>query len=56
VILRTVRLTKEELEVLGSDNVQIRALEEWLSEFGKKRAGAFPREEPVEVSGKHWIA
>ncbi len=55
VILRTVRLTKEELEVLGSDNVQIRALEEWLSDFGKKRTGPLPREEPIEVSGKHRI-
>ncbi len=55
VILRTVRLTKEELEVLGSDNVQIRALEEWLLEFGKKRTGPLPREEPIEVSGKHRI-
>jgi hypothetical protein len=56
VILQTVHLTKQELEVLGTDNAQIRALEEWLSEFGKRHPGPLVREELIEVSGKHQIA
>lgn len=55
IILQTVRLTKQELQVLGADNTQIKALEDWLSEFGKRKPGLLQREEPIEVSGKHQI-
>ncbi len=52
VILMTVQLTKRELDVIGEDNEQIRALEEWLLEQGQKHLHPEP-EEPIEVSGKH---
>src|SRR5207253_11195595 len=52
VILTTVQLTKRELDVVGEGNEQIKALEEWLLEQGKKHLHAEP-EEPIEVSGKH---
>ncbi len=56
VILHTVRVTKEELETLGADNLQIRALEDWLTQFTKTRPATAKREEPIEVSGGHRIA
>jgi hypothetical protein len=52
VILQTVQLTKRELDVIGETNEQIKALEEWLLEQGKKHHHP-EREEPIEVSGKH---
>ncbi len=55
VILKTVRLTKEELEALGTDSVQIRALEEWLTNYTKDRVAASEPREMLEVSGKHQI-
>src|SRR3989440_2024485 len=55
VILKTVRLTKEELETLGTDSVQIRALEEWLTNYTKTRVTPSEPREIIEVSGKHQI-
>jgi len=55
VILRTVRLTKEELEDLGTDSVQIRALEDWLTNYTKTRVEEPGPREMIEVSGKHQI-
>jgi hypothetical protein len=55
VILKTVKLTKEELEVLGTDNIQIRALEEWLTDYRKTRVVPSEPQEIIEVSGKHQI-
>ena len=52
VILLTVQLTKQDLDVIGESNEQIRALEEWLLEQGRKHLHPEP-EEPIEVSGKH---
>src|SRR6059036_1995611 len=37
LLLRTVHLTKEELIALGTDNQQIRALEDWLTVYTKER-------------------
>ncbi len=54
VILLTVQLTKRELDVLGESNEQIKALEEWLLEQGRKHVHPEP-EEPIEVGGKHSI-
>ncbi|MDA4128239.1 MAG: hypothetical protein OK422_02050 [Thaumarchaeota archaeon] len=53
VILVTVQLTKRELDLLGEDDEQIKALEAWLTEYGEKKAVAAEPEEPVMVSGKH---
>lgn len=55
IILRTVRLTKEELEVLGAENYQIRALEEWLSNYSKTKPTPPGPREMLEVSGGHQI-
>lgn len=55
IILRTVKLTKEELEVLGAENNQIRALEEWLSNYSKARPAPSDAREMLEVSGGHQI-
>jgi hypothetical protein len=55
VILKTVNLTKEELEVLGTDSVQIRALEEWLTNYTRTRVVPSGPREMIEVSGKHQI-
>ena len=55
IILKTVKLTKEELQVLGTDGVQIRALEEWLTNYTKTRVTPADPREMVEVSGKHQI-
>ncbi len=55
IILKTVKLTKEELEVLGTDSAQIRALEEWLTNYTKTRVTPAEPREMVEVSGKHQI-
>src|SRR6266581_2506808 len=55
IILKTVKLTKEELEVLGTDSVQIRALEEWLTDYTRNRVAPSEPREMVEVSGKHQI-
>ncbi len=55
VILHTVRITKQELERLGADNLQIRALEDWLTAFTKNQPEAQRVEEPIEVMGGHLI-
>lgn len=55
IILQTVRATKGELEILGADNVQIRALEDWLTKFTKAPQVVAEREEPIEVMGGHLI-
>ena len=55
VILKTVKLTEEELETLGTDSVQIRALEEWLTNYTKTRVAPSEPREIIEVSGKHQI-
>jgi len=55
IILKTVRLTKEELEMLGTDNMQIKALEEWLTNYAKNRVTPPRTQEIAEVSGKHQI-
>ena len=55
VILKTVRLTKEELEGLETDSVQIRALEEWLTNYTRTRIAESEAREMIEVSGKHRI-
>jgi hypothetical protein len=55
VILQTVKLTKEELQLLGADNEQVLALEEWLMGFAKRRAASPVPEEPIELSGKHSV-
>jgi hypothetical protein len=56
LILRAVRITKEELVALGTDNQQIRALEDWLTEYTKNRRPQERRQEPIEVKGGHQIA
>jgi tetrahydromethanopterin S-methyltransferase subunit B len=55
VILKTVKLTKEELEVLGTDSAQIRALEQWLTEYTRNRVAPSEPREMTEVSGKHLV-
>ena len=55
IILTTVKLTKEQLEVLGAENNQIRALEEWLSNYSKTKPVASEPGEMQEVSGGHRI-
>ncbi len=54
VILETVRLTKQLLELLGADEAQIIALEKWLVNSHKEVSPKL-REEKVEVSGKHSV-
>jgi len=56
LILRAVRITKEELVALGTDNQQIRALEDWLTQYTKNRKPQERRQEPIEVKGGHQIA
>ncbi len=56
LLLRAVSITKEELVALGTDNQQIRALEDWLTQFTKSRKRPERREEPLEVKGGHQIA
>src|SRR5881397_2415257 len=55
IILKTVKLTKEELAALGTDNAQIRALEEWLTNYTRTKVMPSEPREMVEVSGKHQI-
>lgn len=52
LVLGTVRLTKQALELLGGDEVQIDALEKWLVESYRKSAtkDSVAR---IEVSGSH---
>lgn len=54
VILQTVRETKQLLEKLGADEVQIDALEKWLTEASRKSA-LRTREERLQVSGGHTV-
>ncbi len=56
VILKTVKLTKEELQALGTDSVQVRALEEWLTGFSNTKAHSKEPRELIEVSGRHQIS
>lgn len=55
LLLRTVQMTKDELVALGTDNQQIRALEEWLLQFTKSKRPAQKLEQPIEVKGGHMI-
>jgi hypothetical protein len=54
VILETVRLTKQLLELLVADEDQIIALEKWLVESSKKTPPKL-QEKKVEVSGEHAV-
>jgi hypothetical protein len=56
LLLRTVHLTKEELIALGTHSQQIRALEDWLTEYTKQRRPLQKREQPMEVRGGHTIS
>lgn len=55
LLLKTVHLTKQELVALGTDNQQIRALEEWLTQYTKERTPLLKREQPITVRGGHTI-
>lgn len=56
LILKTVSETKEELETLGTENYQIRALEEWLVGYTRKRKQSVEsRGEPILVRGGHEV-
>ena len=56
VLLKTVHLTKEELVALGTDNSQIRALEDWLVQYTREsRPLPNKEEEPIPVRGGHTI-
>ena len=55
VLLKTVHLTKEELVALGTDNLQIRALEDWLGQYTRERRPGPIKEEPIQVRGGHSI-
>jgi hypothetical protein len=55
VLLKTVHLTKEELVALGTDNLQIRALEDWLGQYTHDRRVLTKKEEPISVRGGHTI-
>ncbi len=55
VILKTVNLTKQGLEMLGADGAQIQALEDWLQHYKRKEPSIVRREERIMVSGKHEI-
>src|SRR2546426_1100446 len=55
-ILKTVRHTKEVLKELGADNIQIKALEEWLIQFKNKPSVLARPEPPIAVSGGHEIS
>lgn len=57
LLLKTAHLTKQELVALGTDNQQIRALEEWLTTYTKQWRTVPKRgQQPVEVSGGHAIS
>ncbi len=55
ILLKTVHLTKEELVALGTDNLQIRALEEWLSQYTRERRPLAKNQEPIPVRGGHTV-
>jgi hypothetical protein len=55
LLLRTVHLTKEELVGLGTENQQIRALEDWLTQYTRERRLPSKRESPIPVRGGHTI-
>ncbi|HZY48116.1 MAG TPA: hypothetical protein VFE96_10005 [Candidatus Bathyarchaeia archaeon] len=55
VLLKTVHFTKEELVALGADNLQIRALEDWLGQYTRERRPVSRKEEPLTVRGGHTI-
>src|SRR2546428_4508061 len=55
VLLKTVHLTKAELIALGTDNAQIRALEDWLTQYTRERRPLPKKEEPIAVRGGHTI-
>ncbi|MDE1852877.1 MAG: hypothetical protein KGI38_03910 [Thaumarchaeota archaeon] len=54
VALETVRLTKQLLELLGADEVQIDALEKWLVDSYRK-AATKGKDVRIEVSGSHTV-
>jgi hypothetical protein len=56
LLLETVHLTKEELVALGTDNLQIEALEDWLTQYTKERSPLLQMEEPIAVRGGHTIS
>ena len=56
LLLKTVHLTKEELIALGTDNLQIRALEEWLTQYTKEKRPPLKSEQPIAVRGGHTIS
>jgi hypothetical protein len=55
VLLKTVHLTKQELVALGTDNLQIQALEDWLGQYLREMRPVSRKEEPVAVRGGHTI-
>jgi len=55
-ILKTVRQAKEVMKELGADNIQIKALEEWLVQFKSKPSMVVRPEPPIAVSGGHEIS
>ncbi len=55
VLLKTVHLTKAELIALGTDDAQIRALEDWLTQYTRERRPLPKKEEPIAVRGGHTI-
>src|SRR5213593_2668182 len=55
VLLKTVHLTKEELIALGTDNAQIRALEDWLTQYTRETRPLPKKEQPIAVRGGHSI-
>jgi hypothetical protein len=56
LLLKTVHLTKQELVALGTENQQIRALEDWLTEYTKEPRPSPKKEQPIEVRGGHTIS
>jgi hypothetical protein len=55
VLLKTVHLTKQELVALGTDNLQIRALEDWLGQYLREARPVSRKDEPIAVRGGHTI-
>ena len=55
VLLKTVHLTKEELIALGTDNHQIKALEDWLTQYTKDKRPGLKGAERMVVSGGHTL-
>ena len=55
VLLKTVHLTKGELIALGTDDAQIRALEDWLTQYTRERRPSPKKEQPIAVRGGHTI-